>query len=383
MKRFVVLAAVAASSTVASAFDYKINLESRADFVNVNNKTTSTAATPVTTTEKYNNFSNHLIRFNMMGTVNENLSYRMRYRFLASPASPATARENSSQGLDFLYVDHKNSMFTTRLGKQKIDEAVGRESVVAGTDVFAASEALARFKTSLGSEYRYGVTAMFKFMDTNNLKVAVLNPNSTFTDGSGLATAPEKKNTGLAYGIYYTGSFMDKMVQPLLAYTTATQNGDTDITSTTTVGTKDTNTTMMAVGLRSEVAGAVIDADYKEFKKPDSNRDLNTTEANKDQKTKSVYVNIAYPIGDITPVVAYINDKFETASLAGGSVANFKRDSFVIAALWKPMADVNFRYHLAYTSAVTKYDATTTTRSAATNSKVDFSSITLGFKIDI
>jgi hypothetical protein len=388
MKKLGVLAVFAATTSVAHAFDYKINLESRADFVNATNKTTSTAATPVTTTDKYNNFANNMIRFNMVGTINENLTYRFRYRFLNSPPAPHSSaalgiRQDTATAVDFLYVDHKNSMFTTRLGKQKWDEVAGRESFVAGTDGFATSAAFSNFKTAMG-EYRYAATAMYKIpSDLGNLNIALSNPNSTFSDASGLSTAPERKNTGLAYGVYYTGSFMSKMIQPVLAYTSASQNGDTDIATTATVGTKDVNYTMVAYGLRSEVAGAIIDADYKTFTKPDSNRGLNVTNANKEQKSKSMVLTVAYPVGEFVPMAAYINDKYETADLAGGSNANYKRSSFVVGTMWKPFADTNFRYHLAYTSAVTDYDAATSTRTAASNSKVDFSSITLGFKIDM
>lgn len=383
MKKLMVITALVATSTVASAFDYKFNLEGRADFVNANVKTTSQAG--VETTEKYNNFSNNLIRLNLMGNVNENLSYRFRYRFAKEAGNPvstntssttnaATLREiTSSTQVDYLYIDHKNSLFTTRFGKQNWNGySYGREGTVSGTDVFLVSQAATNYKLAFGSDYRYGVTAMFKFMGTNTLDLAVSNPNTTITDSSGI----EQKNTGLALGAFYTGNFLNKMVQPVLAFQTAKQNGNIDH-ATTTSRTADVNYTMWNAGLRSEVAGAVIDADYKQLKKPNANGATGTGPTLKEQKTKSIYANVAYAVGDFTPIATYINDKYtDEANVAANT--NFKKNSFAVGSYWKPMSDVNFRYHLMFTNAVTKYETT-----VATNKEIKDTKIYFGFKADI
>jgi hypothetical protein len=384
MKKLLIVTALAATSTVASAFDYKFNLEGRADFVNANVKSTA-QTTGVETTEKYNNFSNNLIRLNMLATVNENLSFRFRYRFAkeagnpvstnpSSTASATTLREiTTTTQVDYFFIDHKNSLFTTRFGKQNWNGySYGREGIVSGTDVFLVSQAATNYKSAFGSDYRYGVTAMFKFMDTNTLDLAISNPNTTVTDTAGV----ERKNTGLAYGAFYTGSFANKLVQPILAYQIAAQDGDKDAAAGAT--SSKVNYTMWNAGLRSEVAGAIIDADYKELKKPDRNSGTNTAAGNKEQKTKSIYANVAYAVGDFTPMATYINDKVTTNDTVNAANANYKRNSFAVGSYWKPMSDVNFRYHLMVTNAVTKYEGT-----VAANTKVNDTKIYFGFKADI
>lgn len=398
MKKLLVLTTVAATMSAAQAFDYKWNLEGRADMVSSTNKE-SVVAGAYTATDKFMGFNGGIIRLNTAGNFNESLSYRFRYRFAtgagsALPATPITATTSTTSaaangaamnyrealipttgnGIDFMYVDHKNSMFTTRWGKFYDVQWSGREAFVAGSDVFATTQAVANFRTAIGSEYRYGASARF-VMDTNNLVLTLSNPNAKVSDANVAAsTSAERKNTGLAMGVYYNGSFMNKMIQPVLAYTTLPQDADTD-KATASTDTLKYNDTMMAVGLRSEVAGAVIDADYKEFTKENANGTAGAL--SNEQKTKSVYVNVAYPIGDLTPVIAYISDKYTDKSSAT-QVNDYKKTSFVVAALWKPFSDANFRYHAAYTSAETKYDA-----AAATYSKLSFSSITLGIKFDI
>ncbi len=366
MKKVLAISSLAILSTTASAFDYKFNLEGRGDFVNANVKTTATAGT--TTTEKWNNFSNSLIRLNLMGNINENLSYRFRYRFMSTGATPATAREvgnGDSTLMDYLYVDHKNQWFTTRVGRQNWVDAYGRESYVSGTDVFLVSQAATNFKADVG-DYRWGASGIYKFAETNMLTLALSNPNKTFTD----ATGAERKNTGVAMGAYYTGSFAEKVFQPTLGYTLAKQNGDVDAAAGAT--TKDGDNTLWNVGFRSEVAGFIIDADYKTYEK--ENRNSGTTTTFVKEETKSIYTSVAYAAGEFTPIAYYINDKFDSET----NTLDFKRNAYAFGTNWKPMADVNFRYHLMFSNDTKKFDNT-----AATNSKITDRRVWLGFKADI
>lgn len=368
MKKVLAITSLAVLSTTASAFDYKFSLEGRTDFVNGNVKTT-TGATPTTTTEKFNNFSAGLIRLNMMGNVNENLTYRLRYRFVNAAHNPTSGVRETvppPNGLDYLYVDHKNQWFTTRFGKQNWVDAYGRESYFSGTDVFLVSGAATNYKTAFGSDYRYGVSAIMKLAETNIVTLAVSNPNVTMTD----TTGTEEKNTGLAMGAYYNGNFADKMFQPTLGYTTAKQNGDKDAAAA--AQTKDSDNSIWNAGFRSEVAGFTIDADYKVNEVENRNAGTNTAAANLKSETKSIYTMVSYNAGEFTPIAFYINDKHdaETAAL------DYKRNAFAVGTFWKPMADVNFRYHAMFSNDVKKFDT-------AASGKVTDKRFWLGFKADI
>lgn len=375
MKRVITIASLAALSTAASAFDYKINLEGRADFVN--GKVETSIKDAASTTEKFNNFSNGLIRLNMLGNINDNLSYRFRYRFISSAANPTgatTTREVSSQAVDYLYVDHKNEYFTTRFGKQNWVDAAGRESYASGTDVFLASGVATNYKAAFGSDYRFGVSFIGKIAETNIVTLAFSNPNATMTDTAGA----EEKNTGLAMGAYYNGQFFEKAFQPTLGYTTAKQNGDTDVTPAT-AQTKDADYSIWNAGFRSEFAGFTLDADYKVLEKENRNGGTNTTAANLKEETKSVYAMLSYAAGQFTPIAYYINDQFEREAVTGVANVNYDRSAFAVGTYWKPMADVNFRYHIMYSHDVKEFDAPATT----TTSKVEDDRFWLGFKIDV
>lgn len=362
MKKFLPVLAVLSSTAMAA--DYKINLDARLDFSNSTTK--NSAGTSAASETKANGFSTSVVRANLFAKINDDLSMRFRYRFnfIANDvaASKTTGnRDGFDNHLDFAYIDHKNSLFTTRWGKQKWDEAYGRESFLSASDYLVTSKVKSNFGTAIG-EYRMGASALVKFMDTHNLALAISNPNTSLVDTTG-----DTKNNGLAYGVYYNSSLMNKMIQPTLAYTTATQ--DADEQATPALAKK--NNTLWAAGLRSEVVGAVIDVDYKELKVP--SRSTTTYE----EKTKSMYTNVAYAIDAWTPFATYIHDKYTKAQ--GDNKKDYKRDAMAFGVMFKPYAENNFRYHLAYTSDVTKYDA----GALATNAKVDSSSIVFGVKADL
>lgn len=359
MKKIIVATSVLASS-VAFAGNYTTNLDGRYDFVNAKNETANGV------TEKYNTFSNGTIRLNMFSQVNDSLALRFRFRFQKGAISTIAGapREDTSTQLDYMYADYKNQYFTTRFGKQNWLEAVGRESFISATDLYASSQAYADYKTAFGSDYRGGVSFIYKYAE-GTFTLALSNPNVT---ASADTTGNTRTNNGLAWGAHYTGTFANKLVQPVLSYQSASLDADDD----TATKTKKGSNTMMALGLRSEVAGFVIDADYKELKV--ANRNDTGTTSLVETKTKSIVANVAYAIGEFTPMVTYINDKFSSET----TTAPFKKSTFQLGASWKPMTDTNFNYHLLYASSKKEADG-----SASTVATVKDTRITFGIKCDI
>ena len=372
MKKLLIVSALAATSTVVSAMDYKIDVEGKVDYINQTSKTTA-RSTGVVTEAKEGTFAPGTIapgtiRFNMLANVNDSLSLRMRYRVGANGS--ATTRDGSTSALDYFFVDHKNSLFTTRFGKQAWNEAFGRETMISGDDLMIVSDVYTAVKSAAGI-YRYGVSALRSVDGVGNFTLALSNPNLVLSDAS---TGVTKKNTSPAMGVYYNGSFMNKMVQPVLGYTLLPQDGDTDNTNAA-LQTKKGNNTVMAYGLRSEVSGVVFDIDYKDYKKADINSGTNATASNMQTKTKSMYANVAYSINEFTPFVAYMNDKLTDD---GTTTNNYKKTTFAFGAWYKPYADVNFRYDLHMLSAKQDYSDV-----ASTNSQIKSTAIYFGFKADI
>ncbi|AUN96564.1 hypothetical protein C0V70_00275 [Bacteriovorax stolpii] len=351
MKKMLTFAAIAAVSTSAHAFDYKFGLEGRSDFISSTSKTEVGATTTKT---KYMGFQSNLIRLSLTGNINENLTYKFRYRFNKTEATNTT-RDNSTKSLDHLYVDHKNSLFTTRFGKTNWAEAYGRESFLSSTDLLITSAAYDQYNTNIGT-YRFGVSGTYTFLDTNKITLAISNPNPELTDTTAATATNEKKNTSLAYAIHYSSVLFDKAFQPTLSYTTAKQDNDV----------KSAKNTMMAAGFRTEaISNLIVDADWKQFKAESQ------TNGGVDTKTSSIFANVAYNINEWSPFVQYINDKVK-----GAANSEYKKNSIAGGVMWKPFQDTNFRYHLAYTNANKKFDV-------AANGKVKDNIITFGIKADL
>lgn len=347
MKKLLLVTAMATISS-AQAFDYKFNLEGRADFVS---SQAETSATGVATTEAdTNSFVSNLIRLNMMGNINETLSYRMRYRF--NTEGTPTGRDSSTTALDYLYVDHKMSFVTLRFGKTNWAEAYGRESFISSTDLFLATDAYRAYNANIGN-YRFSGSLTSTFMDTHKVTVAVSNPNTAATD----TAVGGSKNTSLAYAAHYSSVMFDKMFQPTLSYTIARQDGDT--------GRRGYNNTMWAAGFRSEVANLIIDADYKQFDKAYDNAAAATattynqtalgsgTYSLLNGKTTSIFANIAYSMDNLSPFVQYAHDSFDAQT---GTGTNNDRNTYVAGVMYKPYTDINFRYHLAYSLSNQEFD---------------------------
>jgi hypothetical protein len=98
------------------------------------------------------------------------------------------------------------------------------------------------------------------------------------------------------------------MIQQTFGYTLATLDPESD------KGAQNTTSStfkVLAVGLKSEVAGFAVDVDWKDYRRP--NFGLTTSPSNEDHTT-SIWTNIAYTWDNLTPFVNIIKDDYDVAS---------------------------------------------------------------------
>ena len=384
-------------STTVMAADLKFNVEGRFDYAN-----STVKHEQVTTTnnyeEKRSEFTSNVLRLNAVATFSENLLFRMRYRFStaqdnkesgASAGNGTNAgtknRDLSFQNLDFFYVDHKTEFLTARLGKSNQMDSLGREFYTSGSDysttfassVYTASNSAVYNAVKADADlYRVGATLMFNQIPNSTLSLAVFNPQKTVTYTDTASITNDAKNSTLGMGLYYNGNFMEKILQPTLGYTTFAIAPETDLAGSNAVeGTHK----LMSVGVRSEFQGVVVDLDWKQYKKANTALVGAAASASTEDKTTSIWTNVAYTWENLTPFVNYINDKYEKTAVA---TAAYKRNALTVGLMIKPMKDVNFRYHVSYTNDVKKFDSAT---SGDTNgdTKVTANQIAAGIKFDI
>ncbi len=376
------LPAIALLSSTVMAADLKFNAEGRFDYTN-----STVKHEQVTTTnnfeEKRGDFSSNILRLNAVATFSENLLFRMRYRFSTSQETTSKNRDLSFQNVDFFYVDHKTEWFTARIGKSSQADSLGREFYVSGTDYpttsfnsFSGSTGYTSSNTAVYNAvkndadlYRVGATLMFNQVPNSTISVAAFNPQKSTTYSDTASATNDSQNSKLGLGFYYNGNFMEKMLQPTLGYTMFGVAPETDTVAANTVsGTHK----LMSAGLRSEVAGVVVDLDWKQYKKANV---AVTTAASNEEKTTSIYANVAYTWDNLTPFVNFISDKYNVAVT---DTTDYKRTALTAGLMIKPMKDMNFRYHVSYTNDVKKIDA-----AATGDKKISGNQIAAGIKFDI
>ncbi len=370
------LPALAVLSSTAMAADMKFNVEGRFDYGSSKVKHENTTAAS-SYEDKRGEFYSNVIRLNSVFTINESLSGRFRYRF--STGGATQDRDLSWQNLDMMYVDHKNQWFTSRIGKHNQVESLGREYFTSGTDypVEAGTGAVVSYgsmnsgvynlvKTD-ADLYHVGYSAIYTALQGHTFTVSAFNPaRGAYSDTA--TTGDDAKNTKTAWGAYYNGSFLDGLVQPTLGYTSFGLNGKTDATTS-----PDSTNKLMAVGVRSVVAGFTIDADWKQYKRENTAANPTATSTTED-KTTSYWANVAYTWDNLTPSFNYIHDKYDAVST---TATDYKRDAWALTLAIKPMKDVNFRYHVGYSHDVKKNAVTTG------DTKITGNMMFAGIKFDI
>lgn len=355
------LPALAVLSSTAMAADMKFNLEGRFDY-GMSKLKHEFETTTNNFEEKRNEFSSGVIRLNSVFTVNENLNGRFRYRF--SAGGGAQNRDLSWSNVDFVYLDHKNQWFTTRIGKHNQVESLGREFFMSGSDYpttfysansntvttgyTTSNTTVYRLISSDADLYRVGASAIYTGLQGHTFTLSAFNPTKSTTYSDVAGAGDDAKNTKTGLGAYYNGSFMEGLLQPTLGYTQFGIAGNTDLSTT-----PDATHKLMAVGIRSVVAGFTIDADWKQYKRENTAAAAATSTAD---KTTSIWANVAYTWDNLTPFVNYINDKYDRTAANSTTVGDYKRNALSAGLMIKPFKESNFRYHVTYTNDVKKVE---------------------------
>jgi len=325
--------------------EMKIWVEGRADLINQSivtlaNTTVNPAGNTLTTNRQ--DFEVNALKPNISGKVSDNLSYRVRLNVVKVPA---TNRDNTTGLLEIASVEDKLfDNFSLKMGKLLILQQEGWESVYAFTDVFTFSGVFTGLNANFGY-YRTGVEGKYKFGD-QNFFFNIVTPTTALNDTAGT----NQTNLGLGYALYYQGSFLDNMIQPIVSYSLFNVDGNyLAATPTNTV-----TDTLFAVGVRVvPIPGLKIDVDFDNLTLPFATANVTGNPT----VTQTIHSRAEYRYGKFVPNVTYFTDTFSSSATA----TQFT-DKYIEGSLWYyPYENVNFRYELSYGSLVTTFDPTATT----------------------
>jgi hypothetical protein len=343
MKKFF-LAALATTTAVSAAHAGSLNFDARADY----DSSTYTDSNLNDT----NKFYFKTIRLDYQGKVNDDLSFRLRGAYNKDATTTAGAGDNSVTALEFAYIQHKMGDFTLQAGK--IGSEYGTfESQTSGADLYLTSQAY----TKTGAWTPTGATAgsnalVGRYLSTTNLlyvtgaKLAwnmtadqnlslVAFKTPTPTALSAAAPASAATATGAAMeGLIYKGAFMDKSLKVMASYH---MGGGVNSADKYELASAGVNWTFLP-GWNGEV-----DYTTSSFK-----ADVGGA---KDQ-ISSIIAKFAYTGWEQwTPRLEFVSseEKVETQGTASNNGTN-KFMGYGAVVEYKPIADTNFRYHLAYSN---------------------------------
>lgn len=139
-------------------------------------------------------------------------------------------------------------------------------------------------------------------------------------------------------GLYYTGSFADKMIMPMAGYMT----GSSD---TPAAGFEDT---FMNVGAKMNFGMVGATVEYI------SNSIKASAAGGKADTVTSLYGLVDFTIDTWKPFLKFETSEFKDDDDAG-LATSFKRTGLSVGTELLPKAGENFRYHIAYVSTSDKY----------------------------
>lgn len=321
-KLLIVMAAIAAAST---SFAGKLNLDARVDSDSATYNTDSGLP-------GYQKYYLQTGRIDWNGTANEDLSYRVRLRFNKNQGTVNT-RDSLNDTVDMAYFANKMSDLTLTLGKFDLDTA-GFEGATTGADLYFNSQAYSDAKVS-NTRYATGVKGAYAFGD-HSLTLGHTNPGTDETLGGSFA-----QSNGVAFFVY-KGALLEKALKLMASYHTSHKAYD-----------KDATTSQTNLGVKYEQAAwfASLDLNMHAAK--------NYTTADKTDTLSSYVLNGGYNINDSMAVKA----KYEMSNkLVNTNATTETKTAYTgmgLAFEYKPIADTNFRYHVAYTSLGSKVDGAT------------------------
>lgn len=276
----------------------------------------------------YNRFSLRVMRLDLKGKFDDQISYRLRYR-VSTPAltrvntttgAPSNnLRDNLNSSVDLAFVSHKISdTFTLTAGKFNSDIG-GWEGQTPIPDIYLASEARLD-QTPL--VWHTGVKLGFNFND-QSLGLQLANQDSDRLEGGRLT-----QKTPLA-GINYSGNFIDGHLRP-----TASVFFETLDSSTT-----QQKNTYISAGLRWNEDGLNMDLDFN------LDRKNGATFADQTDQIRSITLDVAKRFGHFTP---RLKVELSQVELATSAITTAKEDIFGYQAgvEYFPTEQTTFRYHL-------------------------------------
>jgi hypothetical protein len=206
-------------SSVAMAGSVNLDFRFESDSSSFNNAAKAAGSTASTS------YLMKIGRMDFKGKLNEELNYRLRWRFDKDASVTQHKTDGFSSQVDYAYIQHKLiEGLTLTMGKfaSEIGSVEGNQS---STDLYLQSQVYRQISTK-GFLYVSGAKLSY-VQGSHEGSVFVINQSDT-------TTTEQSKST---YGLVYRASLMEKTLQPIIGYISDEKQAlaGADSKSTTTI----------------------------------------------------------------------------------------------------------------------------------------------------
>lgn len=311
MKALTIVAALALTSGSAMALDTVMGLKGRFDYVRTETDNNPGKDSSGVLTTSY-------LRLVTDAKLNDTMTAKLTLDFQEANSSKDNGLTNFVYEA-FLTKDFGHGI-SAMVGKQAVLTG-GHENEYSSRDVYSTSV----FNDNIADNLM-GLTAGYSVAE-QNIYLQYLQQTDTaqtpFTD---------KKVVGAAY----YGSFMNKMIEPVLSYHKQ---------GTTRAGQYDT---FMSAGLRLNVAQFTVEADYLVLEQE-------KLSAAGDAKLNSIVATVRYNHENFKPFAKFIKEDGEKGfdGIVTGSNES-ERTAWELGLEFVPNKDEDFRYHVVYANSESK-----------------------------
>lgn len=347
----------------------QMNFDTRVDYVNTDNDIKSTGTADVT------KFTVNRIRLKIWTDVTDNTKFLTRLRLEKTAGSSDSIDGTNRSYIEYAYFQTAwTDKVTTVVGKFAALVG-GWENDYSGSDVYEYSLVPLYLPAYEGS-----LSANYMINKDHNVWAQYLN-----TDAGSGATSGQRNH---AWGVAWYGNFMDGMVKTIWNYHhfrhgNPSGSGQFATQGSTPAANAAYEEIFYTLGFQFNHSMFSLDVDWHNY----DQKDGGIQGLGSDVEMSGIAARLLYNAGHFRPYIKYTTSSYDdetadtnAAAVASSSALEYDYDTYTVALQYYPKKDVNFRYHLAYTSADTDYKRL---GGASTLKDKTVSNIYLGIKASI
>ncbi len=306
------------------AFAGVVNLDFRfeSDSSSYNNAAKAAGSTAGT------NYLMKVGRLDFLGKLNEEVTYRLRFRFDKPASTILHKTDNFSSQVDYAFIQNKLAEgLSLTLGKFA-SEIGGVEGNTTSADIYLPSQG---YQQIMSNEFLY----------VSGAKLSVnygFHEASIFVFNQSESTTAEQ--TKASYGLVYKGSFKDKTIMPVLGFLNDEKQ------SLSGVGSK-ISTTAISAGTKWDPKPYFLSFDYLVL------TEKNVTSIGVNDSWSSLVLEAGYDFEGTIPKLKYETTDKKTDS---ATTVREKTDGITVGVEYRPYGQESFRYHLMVTQLNIKAD---------------------------